>query len=261
LEASANFLSNDEWKRKYDNQYAPGEGNLHLILDEVSFGASMNASNFLSFSPPQSDNTNPLQRMVVTWSTSMNLEFQAQIELYSQVQFPMTAEQRVAMSFLNYTQHQSALGLPDLLLPDIRNITTANVGSGTASLGIYLDSWLPENFRIAYAYCDTGLERKGSMVQIALPFMVIVVICNAVKVIAIYLALYESYSYLIITQGDAISSFLERPDLTTVGKCSLDKEELLKLMETKDEKLKPWKQHKLTSQSHLRGRLMSNMYM
>ncbi|KAJ5378359.1 hypothetical protein N7509_011478 [Penicillium cosmopolitanum] len=57
-----------------------------------------------------------------------------------------------------------------------------------------------------------------------LPIALVMIICNLIKVVCIWLLLRIDRHDLILTMGDAISSFLQRPDPTTKQWCTLSPE-------------------------------------
>jgi hypothetical protein len=117
--------------------------------------------------------------------------------------------------------------VPSLTLPNPISIE-ASVDTSSSSKLAVSDSWiLTPSLHISHAYSIR--TEKSSAIQIALPFMVIVVICNAVKVFAIFCTLRAlGAGDIILTQGDAIASFLQRPDMMTVGSCMLDAKQISK---------------------------------
>lgn len=96
-----------------------------------------------------------------------------------------------------------------------------------------------------YANCSSDAYsqplRSGSAVQIAVPFMVVIIICNGLKAIAVYCTLKESSTPLLVTQGDAVASFLDQPDMATLGYCStLEKSAIIQALNQPEcEKLRP----------------------
>jgi len=63
--------------------------------------------------------------------------------------------------------------------------------------------------------------------QFSLPIMIIVIACNAIKLVCILLTLMRNQTTL-ITMGDAIDSYLRRPDPTTRGMCTLTMDDVKK---------------------------------
>jgi hypothetical protein len=70
------------------------------------------------------------------------------------------------------------------------------------------------------AYCLSQTVPDICRLQFSLPIMVIVIFCNVVKLVCILLTLWK-HRITLVTLGDAIASFLERPDPTTEGMCTM----------------------------------------
>lgn len=60
---------------------------------------------------------------------------------------------------------------------------------------------------------------SGSRVQVAVWFLVIVILCNISKVVGISMAIKMCSVAHVVTVGDAVASFLETPEEFTEGKC------------------------------------------
>ncbi|KAK4208548.1 hypothetical protein QBC37DRAFT_325535 [Rhypophila decipiens] len=69
-------------------------------------------------------------------------------------------------------------------------------------------------------YCLSERVRHGCHLQFSLPIMLIVICCNTAKAVAIAIMLSKK-EITLLTLGDAIASFLDRPDPTTRGMCTL----------------------------------------
>ena len=97
-----------------------------------------------------------------------------------------------------------------------------------------------DTMHITKAYGN--LVENSNVVKIGLGFMIVVILSNAIKALAIWCTMRESFHGLILTQGDAVASFLERPDMTTLGRCMGGKNDILKSPYTSTEKMpKPWR--------------------
>lgn len=90
-----------------------------------------------------------------------------------------------------------------------------------------LDGWTIGGFPISY--CLSELHESKCEVQFSLAILIIVMICNAIKALCMFLALRSLEDKPLVTIGDAIMSFLETPDKTTVGCCLLSKRDLNRL--------------------------------
>ena len=73
---------------------------------------------------------------------------------------------------------------------------------------------------------------NGSKVQLVLPFVVVVLVSNAVKVIVMWTLYKQSHTVGLATIGDAVQSFLQMPDRSTIGLCLESKETMVDKVET-----------------------------
>lgn len=71
----------------------------------------------------------------------------------------------------------------------------------------------------------------GSKVQIIISYMLIVVACNILKLVAMWKLWRSQPDELLATVGDAVQSFLQRPDRSTIGLCLMDRQTLIKAFE------------------------------
>lgn len=81
-----------------------------------------------------------------------------------------------------------------------------------------------------YAHLSGALAAKtvarSSRLQLSLPFMMIIIACNTVKLFTmIYVLLMYRANYL-VTMGDSAVSFLEHPDPATERMCIMSKDEI-----------------------------------
>lgn len=75
----------------------------------------------------------------------------------------------------------------------------------------------------AFSFRETYLH--GNKVELSFAFMTVVIICNAIKAAVMFATLQQNFSTF-LTIGDAIASFMETPDRTTVGFCTMPKEQI-----------------------------------
>lgn len=68
-------------------------------------------------------------------------------------------------------------------------------------------------------HCLSQIVEEVCEVQFALSLMIIVIVCNAVKLISMVLAIRSFPKPPLVVLGDAIASFLDRPDPATAGIC------------------------------------------
>jgi hypothetical protein len=122
-----------------------------------------------------------------------------------------------------------------LLPDDLHNLTIYNsrdfIRPSTAWLMLRDDDELepgPKAVHVAQAFS----KKMGpqSRVQISLYFMVIVLVFNMLKLAVMTLVLLTDQSTYLVTFGDAVASFLKRPDQYTDRMCMLGKEEFFAKM-------------------------------
>jgi len=78
------------------------------------------------------------------------------------------------------------------------------------------------------AYCLVQVTPEECSLRFSFPIMLIVIAANIVKLIVITLVLVTHKTPTLVTVGDAIASFLERPDPYTAGRCLATREDILK---------------------------------
>lgn len=118
----------------------------------------------------------------------------------------------------------------------INSTGTSRLGDGEKS-----DSWTciknptspplcensTEDYFQLFAYpIDHCLSRKqveNCQLQFSLPIMIVVIICNLTKAICMLLTLRHRFATPLLTLGDAVASFLKRPDIYTRNNCLSDK--------------------------------------
>lgn len=78
--------------------------------------------------------------------------------------------------------------------------------------------------QIEVSYCLSLPVEEKCELQFSLPISLVVIICNAVKVLCMILTLLESRDDILVTVGDAIASFLQAPDPHTKGMSMLSRD-------------------------------------
>lgn len=73
-------------------------------------------------------------------------------------------------------------------------------------------------------YCLSQKVEEECQLLFSLPICIIVILCNIIKVVCMFMTAHDGRKEIFLTVGDAISSFLSRPDSTTEGQCLLSKE-------------------------------------
>lgn len=61
-----------------------------------------------------------------------------------------------------------------------------------------------------------------------LPICLAVIFCNAAKVFCMFLTAHDERREILLTVGDAVSSFMDKPDTMTEGNCLLSKSDIMK---------------------------------
>ncbi len=79
------------------------------------------------------------------------------------------------------------------------------------------DDWRPYGDKVQYCWSENVVE--NCKLSFNLDFAVIVMLCNLCKVIGMFLTYKTHKQWALITLGDAIESFLDRPDDSTLGLC------------------------------------------
>ncbi|KAF2437912.1 hypothetical protein P171DRAFT_477820 [Karstenula rhodostoma CBS 690.94] len=72
--------------------------------------------------------------------------------------------------------------------------------------------------------------RRNCKIQMSLPFLMIVILCNAIKIICLILTIMKSNldtELPLVTVGDAVAAFSEHPDVLTHGHCTYSVKEYL----------------------------------
>ena len=82
-----------------------------------------------------------------------------------------------------------------------------NTGATQYSMNITVESCLSEK------------TKESCKLFINIPICVIVISCNAIKLTCMFFAAQENRDEVLITIGDAVASFLKRPDATTANDC------------------------------------------
>ncbi len=72
-------------------------------------------------------------------------------------------------------------------------------------------------------YCLTKPDEEHCRLQFSLAIMIIVITCNLLKTICMSIIAWKQDREPLVTLGDAVASFLDRPDMTTKGNCIVGK--------------------------------------
>ena len=94
------------------------------------------------------------------------------------------------------------------------------------------DSWAYDAQPISYCLSEPIPER--CTLQYSMHILIVVVICNALKVLVMLFIFWKQETETLVTLGDAISSFLDNPDPTTAGQCLASKRDIRKEFKPRD---------------------------
>ena len=81
--------------------------------------------------------------------------------------------------------------------------------------------------KMPVAYCLSMQTPQVCRFEFSLQLLVVVVICNLVKALCMALTVWKQKTPTLVTIGDAVASFLDSPDPTTVERCMMTKADVL----------------------------------
>jgi hypothetical protein len=208
-------MDNTKWPRTYSSSYVLGYGDLRLFLSNVSFEIQLHSNWSVSLGKQISGNCG-----WKTWDreNDITVGLPLQLDLSTGTAKPFEDGTGFKTAFsLNSTNSSSR---PRYEWPPALFF---NVGDPPSFQYLCPDlKWLQQYpFQVEYALAKPILY--FSKVQFASPFLIVVIIANVMKTVAIFLTLRTCSSEHIITVGDAVASFLEIPEPRSEGKCLLDK--------------------------------------
>lgn len=211
---STSNLTEDIWKSRYSTPYALDTGDLYLVVDSIGLLVNFVGEHPPCFSAPP----NITNALGILNSTTGIQGGQIQFAYLSRnPQFSFCDGSSFTWPQSRKMNLSEPSGLPQLL----------QYGSGTWISNKDPGTILPAPFHIAYGLAVPS--SNVSEVQISLHFMVVVVVvCNTLKLVVMVWTLKTSLCFQLVTVGDAIGSFLENPELGTLGMCILDKDAVLK---------------------------------
>ncbi|KAJ9224610.1 hypothetical protein DTO021C3_722 [Paecilomyces variotii] len=77
-------------------------------------------------------------------------------------------------------------------------------------------------------HCLSQTTEQDCQLLFSLPICIAVILCNLTKIVCMFLTARDDRKEIFLTVGDAISSFLTRPDPTTEGRCLLSMKNISK---------------------------------
>ncbi|ORY11501.1 hypothetical protein BCR34DRAFT_513729 [Clohesyomyces aquaticus] len=96
------------------------------------------------------------------------------------------------------------------------SLLLANSGSGDLQVK-------PYNGRPDFAYCLSEIVPQRCQIQFSLNILIVVIVANVLKVSLLSITLWYLNQETLVTVGDTIRSFLERPDPTTIDCCLMSR--------------------------------------
>ena len=94
------------------------------------------------------------------------------------------------------------------------------------SVALSNDTWYMADQVVEY--CLSERVPDVCRLQFAVPIMVVVLCCNFIKLLCMALTMWSCKEFSMVTLGDAIGNFLERPDPYTQGMCTVTKKQIEK---------------------------------
>ncbi|KAJ9636341.1 hypothetical protein H2199_008016 [Coniosporium tulheliwenetii] len=237
LSATKAKVTNTEWWKKYSTRYVEDAADLYLIADRIGFQLDFHTNNTWSLAFPSGwsvEAFNPIDM----WSILFPMEATLNDNGTFEVRPGPGPAAHVSYDLHNFpTSHFSGpipwpqprfINVSEISPSGLKNLVPSSPDENSKS---FQEPWLQhlENgtervdppLHIKYGFSTP--RRDSSKVQIALSFMLVVIACNAVKVVAMLLTLRESFSSQLLTSGDAVASFLALPEHDTLGMCTFGK--------------------------------------
>lgn len=81
------------------------------------------------------------------------------------------------------------------------------------------DGYPPTLGNLSIDYCLSKRAKENCKLQFSLTIMIVVIICNMIKTVCMAIISWKQDPEPLVTLGDAIASFLDRPDVTTGRHC------------------------------------------
>ena len=92
------------------------------------------------------------------------------------------------------------------------------------------------NLTLTIAGAISTLVDNGGGVQVAIPYLLIVLCCNIIKILSMAMTLWLNRTDLLVTTGDALQSYLQQPEMETYGYCLLFDNAICQAMNQQKEK-------------------------
>ncbi|KAF2648043.1 hypothetical protein K491DRAFT_699231 [Lophiostoma macrostomum CBS 122681] len=168
--------------------------------------------------PQQQNTTDQRYRTGMTQNqqTILNQRFRAVMDVSQLGNLSLSPYELPEPTLVNINTTQSIFSVVDIC-PDLHCSDASCEKSG----------WLADHpLRVGYALAEPS--QATSKVQIGLYFTIIVILANSLKAVAIFMTLRMCSSRHLLTVGDAVASYLERPEARSAGQCLLERADILR---------------------------------
>jgi hypothetical protein len=245
-------LPNSVWSQLYSIPYVAGYGDLRLVVESASLEVRLDSNWGVSLSEPSYDETankSEAYRKYCDWKPWLvNTPipgFHIQLDTSTGTISPVENGTgyrlvvNISSSPIDSYLNGSGILLPQLNWPQFRPIYARDNTSIVDDITLCRNSasWMAQYpFQIKHALAQP--TPYASRVHMALPFVLVVIAANFIKTTAFMLTLRTCSTGHIVTIGDAISSFLESPEKSSTGKCTLSKQKLVRY--SPDIRIQPW---------------------
>ncbi|KAH7071048.1 hypothetical protein FB567DRAFT_598307 [Paraphoma chrysanthemicola] len=221
------MLNNKDWSRIYAAENISGYSDLHLMIDQVSFEIQVQQNWSYTLRLPTSvENCDwgSTSRQNETFNIGVGFSTDPKV---LQIR-PIDRTARFVASIDDFTANKTEF--PGLTLPAILPGKIGNICPGTG--------WLQAHPALYVKHARAKINNLANRVQVAIPFLCVVIACNFIKVIGIWLTIKTYSNEHLLTGGDAIASFLNTPEPTTAGRCTLTKSQRHRY--GRESEVKPW---------------------
>ena len=202
------------------NQY-----DVFLVSSEFANGAPFSDRPYSKYS--EVDKTKVLEGYQKNLTSLERLEKKTCVEVYTAPIISSHSDLLLVSTYSNATnslldyEHQvSQLFVPKINYTqwsDFHNNNSYPICSQPASC---LDSFINvSDGQHWLQYCLSVPAEEHCKLQFSLAIMIVVIICNLIKTVCMSTIAWKQDPEPLVTLGDAIASFLDRPDVTTRGNC------------------------------------------
>lgn len=232
-----------------------GQYNVYLVSSEFLDGAPFDLSNVPidddDLTPDLTITTNTLKDYQKNQALLVKLEYKACVEVYTAPIISKNSDLLLVSTFSNFTNAVlfGALGEESQLIIDNNefNVCFIHAWKSCDPAGIIANSQegivnisqvaerLPSDYMPSQntyfpaldesdiQYCLSKSVEEHCKLQFSLAIMIVVIICNLIKTVCMSIIAWKQDPEPLVTLGDAIASFLDRPDVTTEGNCMVGK--------------------------------------